>query len=122
MYFDFSIGLISNQNITTYNLRNQEEYTRLLGELTYNMGRDVYLVVENKDTVRSITYNYSNDYGTGKDARFLFVFPKNTVVKDIHTIDVVYNDRVFGVGEIVRFQFNPHDLTDQPCNIKFTAS
>lgn len=122
LYFDFTVGLKSNKNIVAQNVSTQDEYARMLSELTYNLGRDFYLLTDDKDTIRAITYNFSNSYGTAPDARFLFVFPKNVLTKDVKNLAMIYEDKVFGINKNIRFDFNASDLTKKLPDIKFRKS
>lgn len=122
LYFDFTIGLQSNKNIVAGSVSSQEEYAALLSELTYNLGRDFYMLADNKDTLRAITYNFSNSYGTSPDARFLFVFSKNILNKDVKNLALIYEDKVFGINKNIRFDFSTADITKKLPDIKFRKS
>ena len=122
LYFDFTIGLKNNKNIVSANVSSQEEYAALISELTYNLGRDFYMLANETDTIRAITYNFSNSYGTSPDARFLFVFSKNSITQGMKNIALIYDDKVFGINKNIRFDFNATDLTKKLPDIKFRKS
>lgn len=109
IYFNISIGLKNKEDIMKRNVKNQQEYARMISELTYNMERDIYIVGSDNDTLRALTYDYSNSYGMKPDIDFLFVFPKNDVLKYKH-IMLVYDDKLFGINEKTKFDYKTEEL------------
>ena len=99
-YFNLNIGLISGEGIIKENSADKEEYSNLLSELTYNMYRDFYMIIDQKDTVYALTYNYSNTYSIKPDIELLFAFPK---AKNYKKLEMVYDDKIFDIGEKIKF-------------------
>ena len=114
VYFDLTMGLKNRENIMTRGLADQTQYAAMLGELTYNMGEHVYVVTDTKDTLRSITYNFSNTYGMSPDIKFLFAFPARLLEGSYNSFEIVYNDRLFGLNKKVSFQYKVADLKKHP--------
>lgn len=117
MYFDFTIALKDNNSVLKRNVTNQEQYTRFLSELTYNMGRDVCVVADEKDTIRPITYNYSNNYGMAPDIRLLFAFSKEQACNSTN-LEFNYSDKLLGINDKINFNYQTR-LLFQENNLKF---
>lgn len=117
LYFDLTIGLKSKESMIKKNSDTQEKYTWLLSELTYNMARDFYMITD-KDTLRAMTYNYSNTYGMGPDVQLLFAFAKNEKLTASQKLKLIYNDKLFGIGENVVFEYKTKELTEDLPKVK----
>lgn len=104
VYFNYTIGLESKENIVLKGLSNQGDYAARVSELTYNLSRDFYLVGDGKDTISCLGYNFLNLYGVGNDAKFQIVFPEK-VKEKYSKVELVYNDKVFGIESPIKFSY-----------------
>lgn len=117
-YFSLSIGLKNKKNIIRQLIKSQDEYALVTSELTYNMMRDVYMLVDKRDTIYPITYNYTNSYGNGSDVKLLFAFPSVEVNKMQKNIELVYRDKVFGIKNDILFSYESENLKKETPRLK----
>jgi hypothetical protein len=119
-YFVLKVGLTNGQNILQAAVRNRQEYSLLMNDLTFNMNRDVYFLTPEKDTIRPSIFDVQRSYGTSPDLSVLFAFPQSQVSGSPHKkIDFVYRDRYFGIPEPVVFTFIPEELRKKLPAINF---
>lgn len=102
-YFDFTVGLTNGNNVLLQGVSNHNEYAARIGELTYLLGQDFYML-DGTDTIRALNCVFSNTYGNSPNAKFMFIFPKksNTTSKEI-TLE--YADNAFGISEKAKFKY-----------------
>lgn len=114
-YFNYAIASEDGKSIVTQLAHNQQEYAYVISELTYNMHTMLYLVRDNKDTIRSLTYNYDNLYSSGNTLNFLFAFPKSEACEKL---DLVFDDKLLGTGSKAVISYKFKDLIKKLPEIK----
>lgn len=72
----FNVYLSKNNTNLTKNAATMEEHSRLIHELSFNLGKYVYLTTAEKDTVPLKDHFTPRLYGMGSESQFLLVFDK----------------------------------------------
>lgn len=109
-YIDLTIGLKNRDNVMIKGVNSQQEYAARLGELTYLLTQDCYIISDGKDTVKALVCNFSNTYGNSPDTKILFVFPKKEILESKNSIEVVYADKTFGISEKALFKYDASEI------------
>jgi hypothetical protein len=116
-YMDLTIALNNGENVMMQGITTQSEYAARLGELTYLLTQDCYLLMDGKDTVKALTCNFSNTYSNTPNVKALLVFSKKAISAAKNTIDVVYADKTFGIPDKVVFTYTVADINKKIPNI-----
>ncbi|MGZ4057041.1 MAG: hypothetical protein ACXVPU_08245 [Bacteroidia bacterium] len=112
-YINLKIGLKDGQNIMIKGVSNQSDYAARLGELTYLLTNDCFILADGKDTIRALSCNFSNSFGNTPDTKFTLAFPRKKLADVKKNIDVMYVDRTFGISETAVFNYNMSDLNKE---------
>lgn len=105
-YMDLSVALKSGKNVMIEGLSNRSDYAARLGELTYLLANSCFLVSDGKDTVKSLNCLFSNTYGNSPVTRFMVVFPGKQILTAKKSVELVYIDKTFGIGEKAVFVYD----------------
>ncbi len=117
-YMDVTIRMKSGENAMTKNVRNQEEYAARLGSLTYLFARDCYMIADEKDTIHALSCNFSNTYSNSPDIKMIMVFPAKKIAAVNNSLDLVYDDKTFGVAEKLVLNYDAAEIKKQVPAIK----
>lgn len=119
-YFRLKVELSNGDNIIVNDAGNQQEYAQKIAHLNYNMEKDLYILKENGERAFPVIYTFLNSYGMTPSADFLYTFPAAVMNTSKDSIEVVYTDKVFGLGIPVAFHFSTKDLKKKLPAIKET--
>lgn len=110
-YIDFTVGLSDGDNVMLCGIRDRSEYAARLGELTYLLTQDFYML-QGQDSIKAMSCVFSNTYGNSPNAKFMFVFPKRQL-KNSGSIDIIYADKTFGIPDKVVFTYDMDELNKE---------
>ena len=104
VYFDVRISLKDRKNIIVYNLGNQSGYATRIDYLNNGIYNDFYIQLDDLSKIKPLGHSFQNKFGAGNDCDISLVFPKK-VLQQKGSIELIYKDRVFGLGDKVRFLY-----------------
>ena len=105
-----------NKSIANYNVRNESERQQRLYYLSYQMKKDIYLVM-GKDTLPPMLYHFEGTFDLAPHRAFMVAFekPKNNEALDrIFVLD----SPMFGTGPI-KLKIKHSDIENTP-NVEFS--
>jgi hypothetical protein len=110
IYIDFKIRGKDQKYIITEGVNDQADYAQRVGNLTYQFSKNCYFLVDNRDTVYALSYNFSNTYGSSPEININLVFPESKISKAKEKLDLVYYDQVFGINEKILLTYDPNKI------------
>lgn len=115
-YYNLKLSLpqLPNQNITTYQVKNDEGLQERLYYLSFKMKEDIRLV-QGTDTLAPVLYHFERSYDLAPHRTFVLAFDETNPEKTVDKTFVL-DAPIFGTGPI-KIKIRAEDLNDIP-NIK----
>lgn len=116
-YFTLRIKAPNNQEeLLKYQLNTRNEYTQRVNYLSFDIQKDVWIVVDNTDTIPCGISHFERAYNVTNFSDILLGFDKvqlNKLNPNWKEITVIYNDKLFNKG-IQKFNFDKSLLEETP--------
>ncbi len=111
-FFTFTIAdTIGREEILKSNIRQEGDYFRRIEYFSFGMQKDLFLI-EGRDTVPCIMYNYERVYGLAPEANFTIGFAKKKKYRHLDHV-FVFEDKEFGLG-IIKMKLKADQLRYVP--------
>lgn len=104
VYFEVRLSLKNKENIILYNVGNQSDYAVRVDYLNNGIYNDFYILQDDFRKIKPIGHSFQNTFGAGVFCDLTLVFPSE-VLNGGNNIELIYKDRVFGIGDKVRFLY-----------------
>jgi len=116
-YFRISMGLNSGQNLLTYNVQGNQDYSKRLFYLNNFISNDIYIFdQESNRQIKPLSVEFYNNYGMSATVNFTVVFPRTVYSGNFK---LVYEDKLFGFSKAVEFEYNYKKISSNNYKILF---
>jgi len=112
LYFTLSMSS-SNKELLSTVPKNKNEFGALVNQLAFNMGENVHVFTQSKDTLVLQDYVYPRMYGMSNSTSMLFAYLKDEKQLEETYLNLTINDLGIQTGE-VKFKIPTSIIKQQP--------